>query len=180
LAAGMGLDTVRIAVVEGDELSAAAREDLFEPLALSQRDLVCANAYLGAQEIAAVLLAGAHIVVTGRVADSALALGPALAHFDWGPEDWDLLAAGTVAGHLLECGAQITGGYFAGPGFKDVPELHNVGFPIVELSHDGTMIVTKADDTGGCVSESTVKEQLLYEIHDPASYLTPDVTVDLS
>lgn len=180
LAFEMGLGTVRIATVLGDELSASTHGELLAPLGLAPQRLVSANAYLGACEIAEALRAGAQIVVTGRVADSALALGPAIAHFGWAMDDWDHLAAGTVAGHLLECGAQISGGYFADPGFKDVPDLHDVGFPIVELAADGTMLVTKADGTGGCVTEQTVKEQLLYEIHDPARYLTPDVTVDLS
>jgi hypothetical protein len=119
-------------------------------------------------------------VVTGRVADPALALGPMLAHFDWKPDDWDRLACGTMAGHLLECGAQVCGGYFADPGVKDVPDVANVGFPIVEMKSDGTFVVTKAVDTGGCVDCRTVTEQLLYEIHDPAAYLTPDVVADVS
>ena len=119
-------------------------------------------------------------MVTGRVVDSALALGPAIAHFGWGREDWDELAGATMAGHLLECGAQVTGGYFADPGFKEVPDLANVGYPIVEIMADGSCVVGKAAQTGGMVNALTVKEQLLYEIHDPQAYLTPDVTVDLS
>jgi hypothetical protein len=140
---------------------------------------VSANAYLGANEIAQALRAGAQVVVTGRVADPALALGPMLAHFDWKQDDWDRLACGTMAGHLLECGAQVTGGYFADPGVKDVPDVANAGFPIVEMHEDGTFIVTKAAATGGCVDRRTVTEQLLYEIHDPAAYLTPDVVADI-
>jgi hypothetical protein len=180
LAREMGLGSLRIAVIQGDDLSAIDHRELLAPLGLDPQCLVSANAYIGAQEIASALRAGAQIVVAGRVADSALALGPALAHFGWSMDDWDHLAAGTVAGHLLECGAQVSGGYFADPGYKDVPALHEVGFPIVELFSDGTMLVTKAENTGGCVTEQTVKEQLLYEIHDPANYLTPDVTADLS
>jgi hypothetical protein len=103
-----------------------------------------------------------------------------LAHFGWADDDWDRLACGTMAGHLLECGAQVTGGYFADPGVKDVPDLANVGFPILEVQQDGTFVVTKPEDTGGCVDRRTVTEQLLYEIHDPAAYLTPDVVADLS
>ena len=144
------------------------------------RPIVSANVYQGAFEIAEALQAGAQIVVTGRVVDSALALGPAIAHFGWGREDWDELAGATMAGHLLECGAQVTGGYFADPGFKEVPDLANVGYPIVEIMADGSCVVGKAAQTGGMVNALTVKEQLLYEIHDPQAYLTPDVTVDLS
>jgi hypothetical protein len=118
--------------------------------------------------------------VTGRVADPSLTVGPAVAHFGWSETDWERLGRATMAGHLLECGAQVTGGYFADPGFKDVPELHNVGFPIVELEADGSFVITKAGNTGGVVDARTVKEQLLYELHDPAAYLTPDVTADIS
>jgi hypothetical protein len=119
-------------------------------------------------------------VVTGRVADPSLTLGPAIAHFGWGREQWDALAGGTMAGHLLECGAQVSGGYFADPGMKDVPGLDDVGFPIAEIEADGSCVIIKADDTGGLVDERTVKEQLLYEVHDPAAYITPDVVADIS
>ena len=183
LAAQLGLGRLRIAVVEGDDLTSdLAPETLGDllPQALIGKPLVSANAYLGAREIAGALRAGAQIVVTGRVADPALALGPMLAHFGWPDDAWDLLAAGTMAGHLLECGAQVSGGYFADPGFKEVPRLADVGFPIVEMHADGRLIVTKANATGGCVDRRTVTEQLLYEVHDPAAYLTPDVTADIS
>lgn len=183
LAATLGLPPLRIAVVEGDDLLAAlppARMRELLPAALHDRPLVSANAYLGAQQIADALRAGAQVVVTGRVADPSLALGPMLAHFDWPADDWDRLAAGTMAGHLLECGAQVTGGYFADPGRKDVPDLAHVGFPIVEMHDDGRFVVTKAAGTGGCVDRRTVTEQLLYEIHDPAAYLTPDVVADIT
>ena len=148
--------------------------------ACAGRELVSANVYLGGAAIAAALRMGAQVVVTGRVADPALVVGPALAHFGWAEDDLDRLARATIAGHLLECGAQVTGGYFADPGFKDVPAVHNLGFPIVELDADGEFIVTKAAHTGGVVDCRTVKEQLLYEIHDPAAYLTPDVIADIS
>ena len=183
LAASLGLPPLRIAVVEGDDLMAAlppARLRELLPAALAPTPLVSANAYLGAREIAQALRAGAQVVVTGRVADPALALGPMLAHFGWAEDDWDRLAAGTMAGHLLECGAQVCGGYFADPGVKDVPDLARVGFPIVEMHADGRFVVTKAADTGGRVDRRTVTEQLLYEIHDPAAYLTPDVVADIS
>src|SRR5205085_5767794 len=122
----------------------------------------------------------AQVVITGRVADPSLALGPMLAAFGWALDDWDRLAAGTMAGHILECGAQVSGGYFADPGWKDVPDVAHVGFPIVEIHADGRFVVTKASDTGGCVDRRTVTEQILYEVHDPAAYLTPDVVADIS
>ena len=103
-----------------------------------------------------------------------------MAHYGWAEDDWNTLGRATMAGHLLECGAQVTGGYFADPGFKDVPDLHDVGFPIAEVARDGSFIITKADRTGGLVDARTVKEQLLYEVHDPAAYLTPDVVADIS
>ena len=183
LAAELGLAPPRVAVIEGDDLSSEADFTQLRPLLPKHFDgqpIVSANVYQGAFEIAEALQAGAQIVVTGRVVDSALALGPAIAHFGWGREDWDELAGATMAGHLLECGAQVTGGYFADPGFKEVPDLANVGYPIVEIMADGSCVVGKAAQTGGMVNVLTVKEQLLYEIHDPQAYLTPDVTVDLS
>lgn len=182
LAAELGLAPPKIAVVEGDDLSGEQGAALLRPLLrarLAVRPIVSANVYQGAFEIAQALQAGAQIVITGRVVDSALALGPAIAHFGWGREDWDQLAGGTMAGHLLECGAQVTGGYFADPGLKDVPDLAHVGYPIVEIFPDGSCIVGKAANTGGLVDARTVKEQLLYEIGDPHEYLTPDVCVDL-
>jgi len=183
LAAALGLPPLRIAVVEGDDLleslAPARLHDLMPP-AIAGKALVSANVYLGAREIAGALRGGAQVVVTGRVADPSLALGPMLAHFGWAMDDWDRLAAGTMAGHLLECGAQVAGGYFADPGVKDVPDLAHVGFPIVEMHADGRFVVTKAAGTGGCVDRRTVTEQLLYELHDPAAYLTPDVVADIT
>jgi len=114
------------------------------------------------------------------VADPSLTVGPAIAHFGWRETEWDKLAGATMAGHLLECGAQVSGGYFADPGYKDVPGLEDVGFPIAEIAADGSCIVTKATRTGGLVDARTVKEQLLYEIHDPAAYFTPDVVADIT
>jgi len=148
--------------------------------ALSNSSLVSANVYLGAREIADALNDGAQIVVTGRVADPALTVGPLMAHFKKSWSDWNFLAQATMAGHLLECGAQVTGGYFADPGVKDVPGLASVGFPIIEFDEFGNCYVTKAPNTGGVVSLMTVTEQLLYEVHDPARYLTPDVIADIS
>jgi Acyclic terpene utilisation family protein AtuA len=119
-------------------------------------------------------------VVTGRVADPSLALGPLIHAFGWPLDDWDRLAAGTLVGHLLECGAQVTGGYFADPGVKDVPGMDAIGYPIAEVEPDGSFVITKPEGTGGLVDRRTVTEQVLYEIHDPAAYLTPDVILDLT
>ena len=183
MARSLGLRTPRVAVVRGDDLSGAAQRPLLRA-ELGERvdslDIVSANAYLGAEPIAAALAAGADIVVCGRVADPSLALGPAMAHYGWSATDWERLGRGTMAGHLLECGAQVTGGYFADPGVKDVPDLHAVGFPIAEIDASGRCVIGKAERTGGLVSEQTVKEQLLYEVHDPAAYVTPDVVADIS
>ena len=183
LARELGLPAPRIAVVRGDDLSdGAGRAIVREHLAGSFDDarFVCANVYQGAFEIADAIRAGAQVVVTGRVADPSLTLGPAIAHFGWAGDQWDPLAGATMAGHLLECGAQVTGGYFADPGMKDVPGLDDVGFPIAEIAADGSCIVSKALRTGGLVDERTVKEQLLYEVHDPAAYITPDVVADIT
>ena len=183
LAAELGLPRPRIAVVKGDDLSGETAWPILRDQLGGDFDearFVCANAYQGAQEIADAIRAGAQIVVTGRVADPSLTVGPALAHFGWRADDWDAIAGATMAGHLLECGAQVTGGYFADPGVKDVPGLEDVGFPIAEIAVDGSCIVSKADNTGGLVDERTVKEQLLYEVHDPAAYITPDVVADIT
>jgi hypothetical protein len=183
LAREEGIARPRIAVVEGDDLSDAAGKAVLSRYldsAFAERAFVSANAYLGAKPIADALRAGAQVVVTGRVADPALALGPAMAWYDWPENSWDTLARATMAGHLLECGAQVTGGYFADPGLKDVPRLHEVGFPIAEIGPDGSFTITKATGTGGLVDARTVKEQLLYEVHDPAAYVTPDVVADIS
>ena len=183
LAREIGLRAPRIAVVEGDDMSDARGRELLRtllPAEVGTRELVSANAYQGAFEIASALTNGAQIVVTGRVADPSLTLGPAIAHFGWDSEDWDRLAGATMAGHLLECGAQVTGGYFADPGLKDVPDLANVGYPIAEIAADGSCVITKPARTGGVVEVRNVKEQLLYEVHDPSAYLTPDVVADVS
>ncbi len=183
LAQELGLPTPRIAVVLGDDLSDVKWHPLLRECLggeLDEKRFVCANAYQGAFEIAEAIRAGAQVVVTGRVADPSLALGPAIAHFGWSRTDWNALAGATMAGHLLECGAQVSGGYFADPGMKNVPGLDDVGFPIAEVAADGSCIVTKASNTGGLIDTRTVTEQLLYEIHDPSRYLTPDVVADVS
>ncbi|MFC5522942.1 acyclic terpene utilization AtuA family protein [Polaromonas jejuensis] len=183
MAQALGLPAPRIAVVGGDDVSGAPHRQLLREqlgAAIDGIQMVSANAYIGAEAIAAALDAGAQIVVAGRVADPSLTVGPAMSHFGWRTDDWDRLARATMAGHLLECGAQVCGGYFADPGYKEVPELHAVGYPIAEISSDGHSVIGKAAHTGGLVSLASVKEQLLYEVHDPAAYLTPDVVADIS
>ena len=183
LARELGLAAPRIAIVEGDDVSGPAHRPLLQAAlgpALDGLDLVSANAYQGAEAIADALLAGADIVVCGRVADPSLAVGPALAHFGWARDDWTRLARATMAGHLLECGTQVTGGYYADPGYKDVPGLAQLGYPIAEIDADGHCTITKPAGTGGRIDAHTVKEQLLYEVHDPAAYLTPDVVADIT
>lgn len=182
LARELGLPVPRIAVLAGDDVSGPEHRNLLRErlgAVCDEQDIVCANAYQGAEAIAMALREGAQIVVAGRVADPSLTVGPAMAHYGWRADDWMRLGRATMAGHLLECGAQVTGGYFADPGYKDVPDLHNVGFPIAEIDADGHCIIGKAAQTGGLVSEQTVKEQLLYELHDPGAYLTPDVIADI-
>ena len=151
-----------------------------KPTASLAPSLVSAEVYLGAEPIAEALRAGAQIVVSGRVADPSIFMAPMMVEFGWDPLDHLHLGRGNGIGHLLECGAQVTGGYFSDPGFKDVPEPWNLAFPIAEVDADGNAVITKVAGTGGAVNIQTVKEQLLYEVHDPANYLTPDVVVDFT
>jgi hypothetical protein len=137
--------------------------------------IVTANAYLGAASIAGALQAGADIVITGRVADPSLTVGPCLAHFGWDATNYDAIAGATVAGHLIECGTQACGGFSTD--WLDVPRAHEIGFPIAEVARDGSCVITKPKDTGGAITLQTVKEQLLYEVADPERYLSPDATV---
>jgi hypothetical protein len=183
LAGELGLRRPRVAVIEGDDLMGEAPLTAALMALGAQAEglrIVSANAYLGAEAIADALVAGADIVVAGRVADPSLTVGPALAHFGWARNDWDRLARATMAGHLLECGAQVSGGYYADPGYKDVPGLATLGYPIAEIDAEGGCVITKPARTGGRIDAHTVKEQLLYELHDPAAYLTPDVVADIA
>lgn len=186
LARELGVEGLRVAIVLGDDLLAFMDSDdvaalpTIEGLSIDGKEIVAANAYLGARPVAEALKLDVDIVLVGRTTDAALVLGPLIHEYGWGEQDWDLLAAGTLAGHLLECGGQVTGGYFCDPGFKDVPGMDDLGFPIGEIEADGSIIITKADNTGGLVNKATVTEQMLYEIHDPAAYLTPDVSLDLT
>ena len=182
----LGLASLRVAAVLGDDVLAhvVAGDYRFEESAAPVRELgdriVSANAYLGVAPICAALRSDADVVVTGRASDPALFLAPIVHAFGWSLDDWNLLGQGTVVGHMLECAGQVTGGYFADPGLKDVADLARIGFPIGEVSRDGDFVVTKVDGSGGCVSAATCKEQLLYEIHDPARYLQPDVVADFT
>jgi len=186
IARSLGLDNVKIAAVTGDDvLDVVLRSDLNfeesgEPVAVYRDRIVSANAYLGAAGIVDALAAGADIVLTGRVADPSLFAAPLIHAFGWRMDDWHTLGQATVVGHLLECAGQVTGGYFADPGVKDVPNLARLGFPIGEVSADGTVVITKVPGSGGHVTPATCKEQLLYEIHDPRRYLQPDVVADFS
>ena len=185
VARDLGLRGLRIAALEGDDVGELIGPDTPLPdSGLTVGDLgrppVGANAYLGADANLPALETEAEVVITGRVADPSLFLAPLRHAFGWAADDWPALGAGTLVGHLMECAAQITGGYFADPGFKDVPNLAYVGFPIAEVAADGRAVITKLADAGGLVSERTVKEQVLYEVHDPAAYVTPDVVADFS
>ncbi|WP_321890476.1 acyclic terpene utilization AtuA family protein [Burkholderia cenocepacia] len=186
IAQSLGIAGLKVAAVEGDDvldvvLRGAFRfEESGDAVAAYRDRIVSANAYLGAAPIVDALAAGADVVLTGRVADPSLFAAPLIHAFGWRMDDWDRLGQATVVGHLLECAGQVTGGYFADPGYKDVPNLARLGFPIGEVAADGAVVITKVPHAGGRVSAATCKEQLLYEIHDPARYLQPDVVADFT
>jgi hypothetical protein len=176
---------LKVAAVTGDDVLDAMKAGDY----ISDRDiavnslgdkLLSANAYIGAAPLVEALAQGADVIITGRVADPALFLAPLIHEFGWAMDDWHRLGQGTLAGHLLECAGQVSGGYFADPGYKDVAGLARLGFPIGEVAEDGSVVITKVAGSGGQVTPATCKEQLLYEIHDPANYLTPDVVADFS
>ncbi|HBL27332.1 MAG TPA: DUF1446 domain-containing protein, partial [Acidobacteria bacterium] len=180
---------LRVGVVEGDDiflrlrdLLAAGHEmrnmDTGEPLAPVVDRMMSANAYLGARPVVEALRQEAHIVLCGRITDTALALAPMIHEFGWAADDWDRLAAGTVAGHIIECGAQCTGGNYSR--WWEVPDLWNAGYPIVEAREDGTFTVTKHEGTGGMVTVGTISEQLLYEMGNPREYIGPDAIADFT
>ena len=185
LAASLGLE-LKIAAVTGDDVFEHVRKGDFaidegaKPVSSLGRRLVSANAYLGATPIVEALAGGADIVITGRVSDPALFLAPQIHELGWAMDDWTRLGRGIAVGHLLECAAQVTGGYFADPGYKDVPDIARVGFPIAEVAEDGSAVITKVPGSGGMVTRATCTEQLLYEIHDPMRYYQPDVVADFS
>ncbi len=181
---------LRIGVVAGDDILARLDDllargvelrdmDTGRPLSDVRDRVVSANAYLGARPVVEALAQGANVVVTGRVTDTGLTLGPLAHRYGWAADAWDLMAAGTVAGHIIECGAQCSGGNFLG-GWPGVRGLEDVGYPIVEVEPDGSFVVTKHEGTGGVVSVASVTEQLVYEMGDPASYITPDGVADFT
>ncbi len=184
-----GHEGVAVGVVTGDDIfgsldgllerASLNNLDTGQPLSTVRERVLSANVYLGARPIAEALRAGAQIVVTGRCTDSALALAPLIARFDWREDAWDQLAAGTIAGHVIECGGQASGGNVAG-GWDSVPDLPNLGYPIAEVSAEGEVVITKHPGLGGRVTAAVVKEQLLYEIGDPTDYATPDVIADFT
>lgn len=180
----LGIRPVTIAVVTGDDVRGLVTAGGFTANetgeGLTADNVVSANAYLGADPIAEALRTGADVVVTGRVADPSLFLAPIAVHHGWALDDWTLAGRGTLVGHMLECAGQVTGGYFADPGVKDVANLARLGFPLAEVDADGFAVITKVAGSGGQVTAATCKEQLLYEIHDPAAYITPDVAADFS
>lgn len=186
IARALGISGLKVAAVSGDDVLDAVRagdyrlEETGGRVSDLGNRIVSANAYMGAAPIAEALAAGADVVVTGRVGDPALYLGPLIHEFGWSLDDWQRLGRGTLVGHLLECAGQVTGGYFADPGVKDIAGLARLGFPIGIVAEDGGVVVTKVEGSGGAVTEQTCKEQILYEVHDPANYFQPDVVADFS
>lgn len=186
IAVELGLQGLKVAALTGDDVLAVLQADPDQVLdngatlgSLGDR-LISANAYLGARGIVEALQADADVVITGRVADPSLFLAPQLFEFGWAEDDWTRLGRGTLVGHLLECAGQITGGYFADPGVKDVPDLARLGFPLAEVDAEGRAVISKVAGSGGRIDTATCTEQMIYEVHDPKAYLTPDVTADFS
>lgn len=171
IARELGLAGLKVAVVLGDDVLANLPHESHN---------VSANAYVGAAPIVEALADGAHIVITGRVSDAALFMAPLIHEFSWAWDDWNRLGRAAIVGHLLECAAQVCGGYFADPGFKQVPDLAHLGFPIGTVNQDGNLLLSKLPGTGGRLSIASCTEQLLYEVHDPSAYLQPDVVADLT
>ena len=184
LAKSLGLD-VKVAVLSGDDVLAQLEpgmrtiEARGAPLS-EYGALVSANAYFGAEEMLPALATDGHVVITGRVADPSLFVAPLMHEFKWRLDDWTRLGRATAIGHLLECAGQVTGGYFAEPGLKDVPNLAQLGFPWCDVDSEGNGLLGKVAGTGGAITLRTVKEQLLYEVTDPGGYITPDVVADFT
>lgn len=186
IAKELGAKQLKIAVVTGDDVrdvlikQDARLDEIGQPISASGKDILSANAYMGADAMVNALRDGADIIIAGRVSDPSLFLAPMMYEFNWAADDWEHLGKGTCLGHLLECAGQITGGYYADPGFKDIPHLERLGFPIAEIDQNGDAVITKVTGSGGCVCVDTCKEQMLYEIHRPDSYITPDVVADFT
>lgn len=181
-----GVTGLRMAAVEGDDvldrLSGLDRtvQETGQPLADILDEVEWAHAYIGAEAILPALAEDCDVVLSGRVADPSLFVAPLMHEHGWSTDDWVRIGRGTAAAHLLECGSSVTGGYFAEPGHKDVPDIVHIGMPIAEVDADGHAVISKTPGSGGLVSVMSCREQMLYEIHDPAAYLTPDVTADFS
>ncbi|WP_053144460.1 acyclic terpene utilization AtuA family protein [Pseudomonas sp. P97.38] len=186
IARQLGLSGLKVVAVTGDDVLATVLEDSRQTLDNGQtlaslgKRLISANAYLGVDGIIEALQADADVVITGRVADPSLFLAPQMFEFGWAADDWTRLGRGTLVGHLLECAGQLSGGYFADPGFKDVPNLARLGFPLAEVDATGHAVISKVAGSGGRIDPATCTEQMIYEVHDPAAYLTPDVSADFS
>lgn len=189
LAKEQGVKGIKIAVVDGDDILPSLEKlieeghslnnmETGEPIESVKDTLLSANIYFGSEPIVDALRKGADVVITGRVTDTGLTLAPMIYEFDWKQDDYDKMSAGTIAGHIIECGGQVSGGNFTD--WETVEDLVNIGFPIIEAYPDGEFVVTKHEGTGGLVSEMTVKEQLMYEIGDPAEYITPDCIADFT
>lgn len=182
----LGLRGLRIAVVSGDDVLdevTRARPTIWETgeqLSEKPESLISANAYIGADAVVDALAQDADVVITGRVADPSLYLGPLRHEFSWATDDVEVLGRGTMVGHLLECAGQLTGGYFADPVTKPVPKLARLGFPFADVDHNGTATLSKLPSSGGLIDKRTCAEQLMYEIDDPGGYITPDVVADFT
>lgn len=182
------LGPMKVAAVLGDDVLDYCRKnadtlpimETGKPLSTLQGEIVSANAYLGADNMVEALRQGADIVITGRSADCSLFLAPMIHEFGWAQDDWNLLGQGQVCADMVECGANVSGGFFADPGYKDVPDLGNLGYPYLDVRPDGDCVVGKVEGTGGVINRAICIEQMLYEIHDPSSYITPDVVVDFT
>ncbi len=190
IAQRQGLNDLKIAAVYGDDIlpqldslitsgNELKNMETGQPITKIRKQVSSANVYFGARPVVEALEQGAQVIVTGRVTDTGISLAPMIHEFGWAWDDWDKLAAGVVGGHINECGAQASGGNFLA-GWKDVPKMERIGFPIVEAYPDGSLVITKHESLGGLVSEQTVKEQLVYELGNPKEYITPDVVADFT
>jgi hypothetical protein len=182
------LKPTKVAAVIGDDVLAYCKDNVHRlsimetglPLSSLEGEIVSANAYLGADHMVEALEHGADIVITGRCADCSLFLAPMMYEFKWREDDWNVLGQGQVCADMLECGANVSGGFFADPGYKEVPDLGNLGYPYIDMESNGRGVISKVQGTGGVISPATCAEQMIYEIHDPSHYITPDVVVDFT